>query len=332
MLDYLSMGQQETARRMELDPAILEAYAKVLIPRLDRYPIQKPEGDYGAVKSPLTLHQIEQHIRGIVTIGAYALDPDDIAHWICFDADDDTHFLQIRELAGQLSKASIPAYIEPSRRGGHVWLFTPPLPGVDARRFGKQLLADHAIEGVELYPKQEKLITGPGSFVRLPFGIHRKTGRRYHFVTLTGEPLAPTVREQIGVLAMPERVPQPFINHVLSAAPESKPVFPTPRFQRKNIIVGDTPSERIKNRVSVYDFVSQYVELDQSGRGLCPFHDDHAQSFGVNQEGNYWNCFAECGKPTGGSVIDFWMRWREIHGDSPDFKATIIDLIQLLNL
>jgi hypothetical protein len=41
--------------------------------------------------------------------------------------------------------------------------------------------------------------------------------------------------------------------------------------------------------------------------GLCPFHDDHHPSFGVNDEGNYWNCFAGCG---GGSGIDFWTKWR----------------------
>lgn len=317
---------------MELDPTLLEAYATVFIPRFDRYPIQKPEGDYGAIKSPLTMHHVEQHIRGSATIGAYALDSENKAHWICFDADDEMHFSQVNELARQLRKENVPTYIELSRRGGHVWLFTPPLSGVDARRFGKQLLAEQSIEDVELYPKQEKLITGPGSFVRLPFGIHRKTGRRYHFVTLTGEPLAPTIREQIAVLAAPERVPQPFIDHILAVAPAAKPVFPTLAYRGKNVIVGDTPSERIKNRVSVYDFVSQYVELDPTGRGYCPFHDDAKMSFGVNQQGNYWNCFAECGKPSGGSVIDFWMRWLETHGEISDFKATIIDLIQLLNL
>jgi DNA primase len=70
-------------------------------------------------------------------------------------------------------------------------------------------------------------------------------------------------------------------------------------------------SEKIKASVTVLEFVSQYVDLKptESGAvGLCPFHDDHRPSFGVNDEGNYWHCFAGCG---GGSVIDFWMKWRE---------------------
>jgi DNA primase len=73
---------------------------------------------------------------------------------------------------------------------------------------------------------------------------------------------------------------------------------------------GVTLSERIKASVAVLEFVSQYVDLKPTASGavgLCPFHDDHHPSFGVNEEGNYGNCFAGCG---GGSVIDFWMKWR----------------------
>jgi hypothetical protein len=70
-------------------------------------------------------------------------------------------------------------------------------------------------------------------------------------------------------------------------------------------------SERIKVSVTVLESVSQYVDLRPMASdaiGLCPFHDDHHPSFGVNAEGNYWHCFAECG---GGSAIDFWIKWRK---------------------
>jgi len=74
------------------------------------------------------------------------------------------------------------------------------------------------------------------------------------------------------------------------------------------LVKPETLSERIKASVTVLEFVSQYVELTptKSGAiGLCPFHDDHRPSFGVNAEGNYWHCFAGCGE---GSVIAFWMQ------------------------
>jgi DNA primase len=73
--------------------------------------------------------------------------------------------------------------------------------------------------------------------------------------------------------------------------------------------------------------VRQYVQLDQEGRGLCPFHNDHHESFSVRQDANYWYCFAGCG---GGSIIDFWMKWRALHDQDPGFTATITELAQML--
>lgn len=69
-------------------------------------------------------------------------------------------------------------------------------------------------------------------------------------------------------------------------------------------------------------FVTRYVPLSEKGRGLCPFHDDQASSFAVNDEGNYWSCFAGCG---GGSIIDFWMRRQNC-----DFQTAIRELATML--
>lgn len=87
------------------------------------------------------------------------------------------------------------------------------------------------------------------------------------------------------------------------------------------------PSARIMNAITVFEFVGRYVELDQEGRGLCPFHDDRRASFSVSRDGNYWHCFAGCG---GGSIIDFWMRWRAKNGQDSSFVATITDLARML--
>jgi hypothetical protein len=269
---------------------------------------------------------VTAHLQGKVTLGAYALDAESVAHWLVMDADDDPGWQGLMALTRELAEQGMTGYLERSRRGGHLWLFTPPLSGTAIRRFGKYLLSQHGLEGMELFPKQDRLQTGVGSLVRLPFGIHRKTGRRYYFVTPDGEPLAPTIREQIVILSQPERVSQASIEGILASLPEPKPVFPTRRF-RKQKGGGNTPSEKIKNRVSVLDFVSQFVDLDRNHRGLCPFHDDHVVSFQVNPEGNYWNCYAGCG---GGSLIDFYMKWRELHGQDGSFTETIKELSEML--
>lgn len=77
-------------------------------------------------------------------------------------------------------------------------------------------------------------------------------------------------------------------------------------------------SERIKSAIPVRQFVLRYVELSPAGRGLCPFHDDEHPSLSVNDDKNYWHCFA-CGQ--GGSVIDFYMQLKEC-----DFKTAVAEL------
>jgi DNA primase len=70
---------------------------------------------------------------------------------------------------------------------------------------------------------------------------------------------------------------------------------------------GATRSEWVKASVTVLEFVSQYVGLKPTASGaigLCPFHDDHHLSFGINVEGSYWHCFAGCGGGGGDWFLD----------------------------
>lgn len=275
------MHERISRGETEISSELVQAYADTFIPRYDLYPLQLRDGLYVSVKKPLELAQIRQHLKGTLTLGAYTLSPTDMASWLCLDADDEQGWHSLVEMAGMLLVPSIPMYLEQSRRGGHLWLFfESSIPGKQARHFGRYLLAQHEIEGVELFPKQDGLTTGPGSLVRLPLGIHRKTGirYRYHFINPDGSPLAPTLHEQVRLLAYPNRVPPGIIESCLAQArshPHSPPVTLSPTSQG----TGETLSARLKDRITVYDFVSQYVQLDERGRGLCPFHDDHHASF-----------------------------------------------------
>jgi hypothetical protein len=193
--------------------------------------------------------------------------------------------------------------------------------GREVRAFGHGLLAAHQVEGVELYPKQDRLADGPGSLIRMPFGVHRLTGRRYGFYTVDGSPLAPTICEQIYALKTPETVPEAAFEAYRSFVPPRVAAAVTGPPEE----LAGTLSERIKASVTVLEFVSQYVDLKPTASGavgLCPFHDDHHPSFGVNTEGNYWHCFAGCG---GGSVIDFWMKWRKC-----DFTTAARELAEMV--
>lgn len=310
----------------EFEMEIVNAYTSTFIQREDCYPIQLEDGKYATVKKTFHINLITAHLQGRLTLGAYALDTNHTARWLCFDADNPNQWAEIQTVAQHLEREGITAYLENSRRGGHCWLFTPPLEGTLIRQFGKQLLTRYDLKKMELYPKQDKLITGTGSLVRLPLGIHRKTGKRYSFITPTGQPLAPTIRDQIRLLASPNRVPQDFIDKILAEIEPAPPPIEQP-FRKVSPASGETLSERIKASISVLDFVSRYVELDHAGRGFCPFHDDQHQSFGVHRERNFWHCYAGC---EGQTVIDFWMKWREKHGQNSSFTATVTDLAKLL--
>lgn len=317
----------ERPNNRELEPVLIEAFTATFIPRSDMYPMQRHDGRYVTVRKPLTTSLVESHLLGWITLGAYALDPESHARWLCYDADSDASWTKLQEMALVFRSDEVPTYLEQSRRGGHLWLFLPtssPVSGTDARRFGRQLLWIHHVENVELFPKQDHLTTGPGSLVRLPLGRHRKDGRRYHFIQPDGTPLSSTIRGQLALLAFPRRIPDEFFYSVLADANQQRVL------QRRHPSghgSGETLSDRIKDRMPVYDFVSQYVQLDEHGTGYCPFHDDQHKSFSVNREQNYWNCFAGCG---GGSLIDFWMKWREHQGKPSDFTTTLKDLSDML--
>lgn len=66
-------------------------------------------------------------------------------------------------------------------------------------------------------------------------------------------------------------------------------------------------TDQIKERISVVDFLSEYLKLDRAGsnyKALCPFHNEKTPSFMVNPERNFWYCFG-CQK--GGDIFSFIM-------------------------
>ena len=87
------------------------------------------------------------------------------------------------------------------------------------------------------------------------------------------------------------------------------------------------PWEHIKRHVSAMYFIGAFVDLRKTSGGAignCPFHQDEHPSFSLNAAGNYWHCFAGCG---GGSIIDFWMKWRDC-----DFPEAVDELVDLLGV
>ena len=298
---------------------LAEALRRRFFQRTDLYAKQLEDGRYLCIRHPLRTEDIVAHLAGKITLGTYLLDSKSRARFLVLDADDDEQWQALLHAAEHLDGKTPFCYREQSRRGGHLWLFFDcPLPGAAVRTFGASILNSFQLSGIELFPKQASLQGGVGSLIRLPFGIHRRSTQRYGFVDMDGHPLAPTLREQILLLSAPRTVPNGLLAHYQDSSKQHKRSSVSVPSERAEGPV----SERVKAAVSVLEFVGRYVELSDNGTGLCPFHDDHAASFAVNDEENYWHCFA-C--QTGGSIIDFWMRSRRC-----SFKQALRELADML--
>ncbi len=193
-----------------------------------------PSGDtgYTPVQETLTPNVIENHILGNYTVGIYPVRLDNTVGFIAFDFDI-AKFAVAKAIKSRsawealMAKAhqtacrvaefaaavEIPVYIEDSGfKGRHVWLFIEvPIPAGVAKKCGETILKQ--IGGlppeiaVEVFPKQGAVKRGGlGNLIKLPLGIHKRTGRRGLFVTPEGSPCPDQLRFLEEIRKTPRRV------------------------------------------------------------------------------------------------------------------------------
>ena len=99
--------------------------SKTFIQRWDLYSMQKDNGRYICIHSPLNVNHVVDHLNGKITLATYLLDKNNNARFTVIDADDDYKFDQLMVIAEDLEQRDqpIPFYLEMSRRGGHMWFF-----------------------------------------------------------------------------------------------------------------------------------------------------------------------------------------------------------------
>ncbi|MBW2043171.1 MAG: tetratricopeptide repeat protein [Deltaproteobacteria bacterium] len=188
------------------------------------------EAGYTPVQEPFTPKVAENHILGNITVGIYPVRLDNTVNFIAFDLDlakfavraaitkkrawDDA-MNRVHQAACRLIEAAseydLPLTLEDSGfKGRHAWMFLEePVPAGVAKKLGDLLagliLPLPAEVQVEVFPKQGSVPRESlGNLIKLPLGIHRRTGKRGMFVT----PENIVIQDPLGFLEAAQRVPR----------------------------------------------------------------------------------------------------------------------------
>lgn len=161
---------------------------------------------------PLTEQQIEEHLRGEKTVGTYVQRPNATVRFIVWDIDISKQFIlkygnaggefdaclqnayhKALEIQKILEDKGMHAYIEFSGfRGYHVWLFLHEwIPVRFANMFTDRIEEEIVMDDdltVECFPNKVRLKTGRfGQVLKIPYGLHVRSGRRSCFIDDEGE-------------------------------------------------------------------------------------------------------------------------------------------------
>lgn len=209
----------EPAEPGERPPTDAEAvrFAHLFAGREDVYARQwwgeHGQGGYSPVREPFTPKVARNHLLGGITVGVYPVRLDDTVTFCAFDIDLTKRAIarargsvqEARRLKAAIADSSqrllqaleqlgLPALMEESGyKGRHLWLFFErPEPARVVHQFGALVLAGFELRGtdvhLEFFPKQASAGSGLGNLIKLPLGIHRRTGRRSRLLRPTGEP------------------------------------------------------------------------------------------------------------------------------------------------
>src|SRR5437879_5732692 len=185
-----------------LPETLLRPFVRRFVSRRDDYAVQQMNGRYLRVGRPLQQRTLLDHFAGIQSLGTYVMDERGSCRYAVFDADMAEGIDVLLDLSGRLAGDGIPSYLEASRRGGHLWVL---LDGLYRASEVRRWLLPSCPAGVEFYPKQDEGC-GYGSLIRLPLGVHLRSGCRYPFLVWSDDcglvPVAASVPEQLQWLAM----------------------------------------------------------------------------------------------------------------------------------
>ncbi|NQV36810.1 MAG: hypothetical protein HQ509_02255 [Candidatus Marinimicrobia bacterium] len=198
---------------MNSEANLAKTLKQLIVVRTDVHARQLNNGRYLKVDKPLSLELIQDHLKGSATIGSYPFHKEGSkVKWFCFDLDINknvsTELSQEKGLSNnQIFEIYKNLLIEQSRliqdrakhygirlipefsgsKGIHLWGFGDGfIEASKIRIVMKGILRDVDLLSedlhIDLFPMQDSVGDKLGNFVKLPCGIHKKTGHRCSFL------------------------------------------------------------------------------------------------------------------------------------------------------
>jgi tetratricopeptide (TPR) repeat protein len=174
---------------------------------------EKGESGYTPVREPLTVNAARSHLLGNITVGVYPVRLDNTVTFFAFDIDIRKPALarargslaearrvkeevarEAQRIQSELATFGVPALLEDSGyKGRHLWVFLEtPEDAAVVRQFGALFQRACPLTSpdlqMEFFPKQASAGAGVGNLIKLPIGIHRRTGRRSRLLQQDGTP------------------------------------------------------------------------------------------------------------------------------------------------
>ena len=192
---------------------------------------------FSPVAGTLDREALQAHLKGSETLGIYQIRKDDTVRFMVIDVDVNKKVLleyskdkdRLHELthlthkdANRIvtvsTKMKIPSYIEDSGyKGRHCWFFfQEPIPAKFAREVARAIIqqAGPPSGGIhwEVFPNQDRVREGRlGCLIKLPLGLHKKSGRRCLFLDGDGCPFP----DQAGILLRIQSIPKDTFHRII---------------------------------------------------------------------------------------------------------------------
>ncbi len=304
-------------KRSTIPPQAIEDYWRLFVnrraytlqstrphPETGRHYYFRPSDKRTGAALELTEDIIRRHLEGEVTIGLYAINPDNqCCKWVAIDADYKNAMEDLLKLQYRLGQDGVEPALEMSRRGGHLWIFlATPLLAKECRiyihdvalRLGVPVKGAGLREGIEIFPKHDLIEPGGfGNAIRGPLGIHRGASRRFWFYGADY-----TIEAQIAYITRLRKLTEPelqiFIAGKERAKPEDSP--------KKKSTASGLRSRTARPEFRILEHVGPVRKVGRNYVTRCPScaeagHDRSGDNLAIFiEDPRFYQCWAGCGK------------------------------------